>query len=266
MISIIDKITYGTLIFFSIIFFGFGIYDCVKYAQRNVYKNNDYKCGEYDTNITSIIINKQLWNQWNWEYKGDSAAVVQRCPTFTHDVDVKINGRLSARTDGKVWTVVSLTHINDCHGNRLWNIKTGSVFQTIINMNTIWVALLVFDHIGNIKYYIKQELFYIGDITLMDVNGTIVGGAKRELSPLFKWTLTKYVQDFDLRILLTILGKVSFSSNINEKKYKNDICNETFLYFGIVALCSIGLVLLGIGYVIYSFVKKNNYENTDPFI
>ena len=242
--------------FLSICTLGFGIYAAYEYSQRNVYENNAYTCGNFN-NITKLVITKDIWSIWHWTYRSDNSNFVQRCPTFDHDASIYNNDRLVARTNGKIATTISELQIKDCHGNVKYTIESGDLFQTIINANKIWVSLIVKDVNGIVFTYISSTIFIAGTVTFNDIYGNSIATIIKDITTDgWKWSYDIFNQStIGMEVLIAITAKLSFYPGPNEKKDKNDMCNQFFLGAGITSLILIGILII-IGLVL--ICKKFN--------
>lgn len=146
-----------------------GIFVAVQHAEGNRWTPQEQTCPQFPTNLTYFELRKQIWKQWKWEYDlaapkfvndslhdnfsfGTKDEAEQKCPTATHDVEIHLNGKLAARTDGKILTTVSKNYIRDCHGSVMFQTKTASTFHTIINGNDIIVSFELWDKTGKTHF------------------------------------------------------------------------------------------------------------------
>ena len=246
---------------------GFGSYAAYEYSQRNVYESDSYTCGNFD-NITNLVMTKKIWSIWHWEYASNNAYFRQRCPTFEHDASIYNNGLLVARTDGKILTVVSEMNIKDCHGNIIYTVESGNLFQTIINSNNIWTSLIVKDTNGTIFAYVTTSIFIVGTITFNDIFGNPIAIIDKAISINgWKWTYTIYNQSaIDMEVLLAITAKLSFSPGPGEKNDKTDMCNQFFVGAGVTTLILISLLLIIIiVFVIDKCTTNKKSDCEDPY-
>lgn len=252
-----NKIVVFITIFVVICALGFGIYACVEYVNRNNYESSDYVCGSF-ANITSMTMDKQIWDVWHWTYASEYGSFEQKCPTFAHDANIYRNGRLAMITDGKLLSIVSRTELKDCHGNVAYVLETGDFFQTMINGNRIWVELLLKYTNDTIIAYVTSKIFFVGSIDFTSPNGqTIARAAKTIDGAHWKWTYNLFTTEIDMAPIIAATAKISFSPAFGEKDDKNDMCNQFFLGAGITAVILLGILFVaGIVFVI-AFFQKN---------
>lgn len=250
---------------------GFGIYGAVEYSNRNKYEDSSYQCGTFG-NMSFLSMRKVLLSQWHWKYEaypqGEKFGYfVQRCPTFTHDVNVYQDNSLTLRTDGKIFTTVSKVNFNDCHGNMRYYMETGSFWQTIINTNKIWVSLLLYHANGTLVAYVDSKIFVVGNIDFKDPSGRIIAAhVKKEIESIrWQWDYTIYdTNKINMDVLVAITGKVSFSPQGHNNKDDTDVCNNFFITTGILALVLLCLLVVGgFCYLYYYYCKKvsNSYSS-----
>jgi hypothetical protein len=247
---------------------GFGIYGAVKFANRNNFENSDYECGSFG-NATSLSMRKVLLSAWNWMYEAEPQGenfgyFVQRCPTFTHDTDVYQNNRLSMRTDGKIFTTVSKINLYDCHGVLQYFVETGSLWQTIINTNNIWISLLLKYPNETIVAYVESNIFVVGSVDFKNVSGGTIARVDKVIEGI-RWQWNYQIFDnkqINMDILVAITGKLSFMPGVFDKDDKTDVCNQFFLGTGITALILLCLLVVGIiAFLYYTFFKNRTGDS-----
>lgn len=249
------KFEVGLLMASVVVCLGFGIYSVYSYSTRNQYPDTVLECPTLD-NVTSLVLKKQLWSQWHWQYASDNGITsTQRCPTFKHDLDIHKDGILVARTDGKIASTVSRTNIYDCNGNTIYVVQTGNLAVTLLNMNNIFVSLILYDANMTIVAFVKSTIFVVGNIDFWSINDTIVATAKLSLTPLYKWI---YTTDgtVDIVPLIAISTKISFTDDNSN----NDICNGFF----IAAVTVAGAAVLVAIFMCYRIARGSRRDDHEP--
>lgn len=230
------KLEVGILMISIVVCLGFSIYSIYSYASRNQYPDTVGACANLD-NVTSLTLHKQALAQWHWTYASDDGIEsIQRCPTFENDLDIYKDGSLVARTDGKILSTRSRTNIYDCRGNLLYVVQTGNIAVTLLNMNKIFVSLVLYDANMTVIAFVKSSIFVVGDIDFWSINDTVVATATLSLTPLYTWT---YTTDgtIDMTPLIAISTKISFADDGKKK----DICNGFFI--GAVSVAGAALLM-----------------------
>jgi len=238
------KIIISVIIVF-VILLGFGISEVVIYTKG--IKFGSSPCSQFPSNLTYYTATKDILSQWHWRYEFDQflGSIYQKCPTLTHDARIEIGGTLVAGSDGKVFTVVSQNYILDCTGNKIFQTRTGSAFNTIINQNQIVVSFEVMDMSDNVIAYVGGTHFFTDIIVLNDIYGNVIAQLYRNtVSIKWVWEFTIYNVSHpatDPRLLTLMAGKKSFSDDDD----KTDICNSYFwgvVWFFVAVACVIFLV------------------------
>lgn len=237
-----------------------GIYVTYEYFRRDMYEDNSYICGNFNniTNLT-IVKNACLWDWcWHWTYIFTTGYFVQRCPTFQHDISIYNNDSLVIRTDGKLSTSLSKIQIKDCHGDVMYTIKFGDMFQTMINSNKIWTSLIVKNTKDEIFTYATANIFTAGTIVLYDIYGNSIACISEDITTDdWKWTYDIYNKSLiKMEVLIVITAKLLFSP-IEENNDQTDICNKFFLGAGITALILLCVLCLVGVFMILTYHKNN---------
>jgi hypothetical protein len=106
---------------------------------------------------TSYTFRKKLVYQWHWTYVLENDKrwrIEQLCPTLKHDAKLVFDhdNRIAALSDhkiyayeGSVWNTISKMLIRDGSGNVIYVVRSGNLFQTLVNRNKIWVTLEIKD-------------------------------------------------------------------------------------------------------------------------
>jgi hypothetical protein len=251
-----------------LILLGFGISEIVIYEGRDHSLSGDHDCPEIER-LDKFTAEKQLWDQWHWTYKIQeySGRIEHYCPTLKHDVNIFYEGKFAGRSDGKIVTAVSKTYIKDCHGKIKYTVRTGDVFETIVNGNKIFVSFEL--RLGNedeVVAYADQTNFFSNHIVLRNTDGDKVSELERDLVTVSLWTWEIKVLDHDHPagdpLLLQILaGKTAFSDDDDS----TDICNN---YFWILAwaFLAVGiLIFFVVGYLIYECIRNGKRVSIAEF-
>lgn len=237
---------------FSII----GIYD----AEKNSYSDDGTVCAELSENITSFSVT-ETWGSaigvaQHWEFRADQfpGKIIKKCPTLTDDAEVYVNGRLAGKSDGKILSVLSENRIRDCTRKIKYVIKTGSVFDTVINGNKISVSFVMYDNTEskNVLAYVEGSHFFFDEFVLRDptTNAAITRITSSPLNVIKKWDVVRYNTSHPASSFLVIgsvIGKKSFTEKTNDKdkdkdgNKKNDVCNN---YFWVVPWLNIILLAI----------------------
>lgn len=248
-----------------LILLGFGASLAGIYDNRNYYVANNVDCPVFP--LLDKFQAEKHYDQWTWRYKvrnGDYHARVEHyCPTTQHDTNVFIDGKFAGRSDGKILTTVSKTFVRDCHGKKKFVMRTGDMFETIVNMNKIFVSFELRDYKtdasgeeNDVIAYVEQFSFFYYDFTIRDKYDAPI--AKLYMNKYqfqwWTWEFTIYNKTHPAAnpmILLMIAGKASFSETTTDdngdEQYNTDICNNYFWTMSlimIIILCVIGLFVL----------------------
>lgn len=261
------------LAFIGLAFSVVGIYD-----NRNHYIPNDEEC-ETIAPLDSFSAVKQITSQWHWIYKVRNDAISARseqyCPTVKHDVNIFKNGKFLGRTDGKILTTVSKTFIRDCHGKKIYVIRTGDAFETIVNMNKIFVSFELREYSSDpnveneVIAYAEQFNFFTNEILLKDKYHKSVSKMYMNKYQFQSWTWEYTVYNNthpagNPLILMLISAKSSFSETTTDSdgntKDTTDMCNEYFVAVSIISIIFVSVVGFVILLYLGIFVKKQ-YKN-----
>jgi uncharacterized protein YxjI len=255
-----------TAVTFIACMIGLGIWVSVIYSNSKNLISKNNTCGSFPSNTTHYTLKKKFYNQVHWRYNIQefSGYVQLICPTVEYDSILYVNDDIVGYIDGKILTTVSRSYINDCQGERLYTIKTGSKFQTIINSFKIDVSLLIKDKDNNITLgYVEAEYFFTDNIDIKNTNGTVVANLKKNFLS-YEWTVNVYDINSpaaDKLILSLLAGKRSFSDSYNSNgDQTTDLCNGFFwgVSWTLVALVSLIVlfILVAIGYMTYYYLKR----------
>lgn len=233
--------------------FGLGISEIVIYSDGTKYPGGE--CGMFPQNMTSITATKNIWSQWNWKYDFEKGKIEQACPTIKHDVNVFYDGKLVSRSRGEIFSTVSETTIYNCKGNKIYQTRTGDLFQTIINGNKIMVSYELRDRDNKILAYVEGKYLLTDEISIISTrtNKVVAKLSRNKWSMKWKWDIEIIDVDDEASnpvCLLTIAGQRSFGENAK----KTDGCNNYFYgiaYFFLVV--AVVIVVTG-GFVFYDKV------------
>ncbi len=241
---------------------GLGISEAVIFSEGTNYPSGD--CGIFPTNITSFSPKKDLTSLWKWTYNfsiNNKKGKIQRvCPSLKNeDTNIFYDGHLVARSMGEILSTVSKTHIRDCHGNVIYVVRTGNLFDTIINGNKIYVSYELRDKSEkNILGYVSGTNLINNDIkiTSSKTGETVAKLYRNKFSLVWNWDIDIIDPDDEAAnpiALSALAGQVSFGENNSGKKHSdNDTCNT---YFYVVAYIFLGIGIL-IPVSIYLYFKK----------
>lgn len=248
-----------------LILVGFGASVAKIYDDRNYYIPSHESCPTFpELNEFEAV---KHYDQWTWRYKVRNdvynARVEHYCPTAQHDTNVFINGKFAGRSDGKIATTVSKTYVRDCHGKKKYVMRTGNTFETIVNMNKIFVSFELREYNNkssgdqnDVIAYVEQFNFFTNEYTIKDKFGTSISKLymNKYQAQWWTWEFTIYNQSHPAGnplILLMIAGKSSFSETTKDdegnEKYNTDICNSYFWTTSliiIIILCIIGFFVV----------------------
>jgi hypothetical protein len=267
-----------TLIIIAIGTVGLGIYCAYEYSQRNVYPDADYTCGTFG-NLTNhtLTMTKDVWAIWRWKYESNDnqGHFIQRCPSLTHDASLYHGGRLVARTDGKIFTLLAKYYIKDCHGDDKYYVEAGSLFQAIINTNKIWVSMVVYFPNETVHSYIDSAILVTGSVELKNPSGKKIAYIDKHINRLrWQWVYNIFDRNYiDMDTLVAITSKLSFIPSFADKMFdvannkkdngdKTDICNNLLWYGGWTTLAFVIAFVIGIGwYGVHKYQHRNDEKN-----
>jgi uncharacterized protein YxjI len=235
---------------------GLGISEIVIYTEGTKYIEKE--CGSFPQNMTSITATKNIWSQWHWKYEFENGKIEQVCPTVKHSVNIFYDGKLVSRSDGKIFSTVSETTINDCNGKKIYTTRTGGLFQTVVNGNKIMVSYELHDKNGRTLAYVEGKYLLTDkiEITSTKTNKVVAKLSRNKWSMKWKWEI-EIIDPQDEACnpisLLTIAGQRSFGEN--EKK--TDGCNNYFFGVAYFFLVIGVIIVMSAGFVFYGKVVSN---------
>jgi len=241
---------------------GFGIFEAVTFSNGKALTPSGQACPSFPANLTYFEATKIYLDQYHWTYEFEnqnfSGSIQAMCPSTTYDVNVFIGSDLAIRSDATIFSTISTTYINDCHGNTLYVTRTGNAFQTFVNSFQITVTLELRQSVNSpVLGYINGTDWFANNLTMYDINGNPVANLYRDTFSLsWVWKITVYNTSHpggDPRVLAFIAGNQAFT----ESNGNTDICNSmfwglawTFLTIGII-------IVLMIAAGIYKACKKD---------
>jgi hypothetical protein len=230
-----------------------------QYRTGLAYSSKSEECPMINASAQTTIT-KEIWQQWHWTYSGSGYSLVQVCPTWNHDSKLYAHGHLASRSDKKTFSTSSKTHINDCHGKRIYNTETSNFGQTLINLNGILVSLVVRDPDDNILGYVASTNFYSQEIQLIDYKtGQVVVEMNKNFFDI-PWNWVTKVYDLtnplaDPRLTSHLEGQLSFSPQPGDKD-STDMCNNFFKYGSLTVIILTAILgFIGLIWLIY-FTRK----------
>jgi heme/copper-type cytochrome/quinol oxidase subunit 2 len=239
---------------FILILLGFSISVMVIYSDGRAYTSANSECPVYP-NITSAVAKKQLSSQWHWTYKFNEfdGRIQQNCPSQMHDTELYVNDDLVARSDGKLFSTKSKVYINDCHGDRIYTMEAGDVWDAIINSFHIEVSFLLWNaDMSEILGYAKGRSWFNDDFEILNTDGQPVASMHRKLFEIpRRWEFHRIVLNApgaDFRVLGIIAGTHAFSDGDD-----TDMCNSYFYNLSIVLITIWSVILAIILFVILYF-------------
>lgn len=261
----------GFFVFMTVLFIpsmGYVINDSV---HKNDPVVESGQCGEFPKNVSYLKVQKNIYKVWHWQYdfmiNDVNGEVVMRCPTVQRDLNVIFNGVGVGRTDGEIDPILSTIQLLDCHNNKVYTIRTGNAFETIINSNKIFVSLEVRQNDTVINYINKLSLI-VDTFDLYDTNSTIVATLKRNkinnLINLEGWSWDINITDpvnrpVDLFLLIAIAIEHSFSETDGNGNAKYDGCNN--FSFAMLCIMIISGCMIFVGTIVL-LNKCRKYRNT----
>lgn len=227
----------------------------------NVFPNSTYKDWN---NRTSVIFTKELESQWSWTYSNGDSKFKQACNTWAHDSLFYAEDELVSYYDNKIITGRDRSYLRDYKGDVLYEVETGSPWETVINMNRILVSYVINYPNGTIVGYVNGQSFIEDDFTINDLYSNRAFRVYRNRLTLneWQWELSQESgNQFPLSLAVGIASKISFNSD------KTDLCNKLYqssfvciwVFFGITVIL-FGLLIFAICQVIFrnNVISNNN--------
>ena len=217
-------------------------------------------------NRTSVSYTKELGSQWTWTYSNDHSEFKQACNTWAHDSLFYAEGELVSYYDNKMITGRDRSYLRNYNGDVLYEVETGSPWETIINMNRILVSYVINDPTGTIVGYVSGQSFLEDDFTINDIYSNRAFRVYRNRVTLneWQWDLSQESgNQFPLSLAVGIASKISFNGD------KTDLCNKLYQSSFVCVWVFLGATVLG--FVLLIFVigqricKKNNTHQTNIY-
>ena len=232
---------------------GFGISEIMIYTEGVKYPGGE--CGTFPQNMTSITATKNIWSQWKWKYDFDKGKIEQACPTLKHDLNIFYDGKLVSRSKGEIFSTVSKTTIYDCDGKKIYQTRTGNLFDTIVNGNKIMVSYELRDRNEKMLAYVEGKYLLTDEINVISTrtNKVVAKLSRNKWNLKWKWDID--IIDFEDEAsnpicLLTIAGQRSFGENDK----KTDGCNHYFYGVAYSFLVMAVIIIITGGFVFYDRV------------
>lgn len=233
---------------FFILALGFGISVIVLFDQGKAYTSRSEDCpvilepnpAPYPHLYSS---REQILDSiWNWKYRLNdplSGEIRQVCLSLTHDAELRTGGgHLIARTDGQVWSTISKTYIRDCHGDIVYVLRTGDVFQTLVNGVWIDVSFELRDASQTtVLAYVAGRSFLTESFDLIDARtGVVTASMARNLIDIVvEWHYIIRTNATEPWLMFILSGRHSFwQEGRKDNGQKMDTCNQ---YVYITGLC-----------------------------
>lgn len=129
------------------------------YVSGNKFVPNDQACPVIDL-PDNVTFTKQYMSQWKWTYSYNNWEIQQKCFSTQADVNLLKGGVLVARSDNKILSLTNKAYVYDCRHNTIYIIETANVADTLINMNGIYVSVLIRDNNNTIIGYVESTQFF----------------------------------------------------------------------------------------------------------
>ena len=97
-------------------------------------------------NRSVVVFTKQIEDQYHWTYSNEYSKFIQACNTWAHDSLFYAEEQLVSYYDNKVLSGRDRSYLRDHTGELMYEVETGSVWNTIINHNRILVSYLIYDN------------------------------------------------------------------------------------------------------------------------
>ena len=160
--EISEKLTaIGCLIFFIIVVVAFGITEAVLFSKGTKYTLDSESCPNIPKNKTKYAVKQEIFSSsfhsnLNVE-KEHNTYIQMKCPTLNLENEVYSNDKLLSRINVEPSLVIkrSNVYLNDCHGNRIFTIKTGDFLTTLKNFLTFKSSMNILDDQEQILAFVK---------------------------------------------------------------------------------------------------------------
>jgi hypothetical protein len=270
------------LIVSAIIAISFGIPAIVFYENRSPKKENaKIRTSDFGK---EYVFEKELLSQFHWTYalkSNNDYKIEMICPTITRkDAKLVKNGNIISYSDGQIYAYdesifnkISKMNIRNPHGKTIFIVRSGNLFETIINKNKIKVSLEVRDENNTVIGYSKETNWGVEQkIKIKNIYGDNVIKFSRNKLKLseWKWKIeeidesSNYKELKDPRMITMIIGRISFHD-----EDKTDGCNKLFEALWVISI--IGLIatlffFIGLIYKLYNqyYKSETNFNLKEP--
>jgi uncharacterized protein YxjI len=223
-------------------------------------------------NITDFELKKQLSisGEWHWTYSDPigpySIKLQQVCYSIEHDVIMSINGHVSLTTDGKILSTTSKIYVNDCNGDHVYTITTGSFWLSLLNTNRIEVSFQLQDRFGQTLMYVAGTDYFsiMSKYSFVDINGTELASVEKDIT-IFPWTWKFHIRQpnspvLDLRVLALVAAHSSFSEGGTDSNGSHvdttDICNNYIFWTAIIVGITGFVYIAIIVFILWDSIKS----------
>lgn len=254
--QLITLMGFAASIIFTII--SFAIYSSVQTSTPTSSTTAPTSPYQNWNNRSEVVFTKELSSQYHWTYSNDNSKFIQACNTWAHDSLFYADDQLVSYYDNKVLSGRDRSYLRDHTGELMYEVETGSVWNTIINHNRILVSYLIYDNNSNVIAYVDGVSFLEDNFNINSLNGDQLFNINRNRFQLtsWQWTFTQSRENnLPLSLAVSIASKISFSGD------NTDICNSIFKSTYIIGFCFLGLTsvtLIYLGYLLYKSVCNNN--------
>ena len=238
----------------------FAIFNNAQTSTRNSSSTAPTSLYQNWNNRTEVVFTKQLTDQYHWTYSNDNSKFIQACNTWAHDSLFYAEDQLVSYYDNKVLSGRDRSYLRDHTGELMFEVETGSVWDTIINHNRILVSYLIYDKNSNLIAYVDGVSFVEDNFNIKSLNGELLFNVYRNRFQLtsWQWTLTQSAENtLPLSLAVSIASKISFDGD------DTDICNSIFKTTYITSFCFLGMMFVSMFYLVYlgyiNICKNSNY-------
>jgi hypothetical protein len=258
-----SKIGYCICCIFFAVMIPLGIFDIVIFTQsQNWQTPASIACPAFPENLTYYEAKRDLFSfHATYNFNPYFNGLIQFiCASYNLDIKLMVNDQLAVRTNRKIISTISESHILDCHGDLLYITRAGDAWDAIINSNKISVSLEVHSPNNEVLAYIQGTHFFGDEVSILDTAGNTVAELHRSFGtvPAY-WSFTILDPEHpgsDPRLLGVLAGMRDWLG-------KNpDQCNRTFwgvVWTWLVVGIIIVLVVLCVGGIV---IKNQCLEGT----
>jgi hypothetical protein len=144
-------VTIGCSILILVVVVAFGIAEAVLYSNGTKYTPATQSCPDFPKSKSKLAVKFSLFsgvfhNHLSVE-KEHNTYIQLQCPSIMMDNEVYSNDQLLTRTRIEPFSVIknSVVRLNDCHGDRLYTIKTGDLLTMLKDRFTLKVSMGIWD-------------------------------------------------------------------------------------------------------------------------